>query len=329
MAEVTEPIYDVAHLGHIELLTPEPEESLRFFKEILGMEEAAREGGSIYLRAFDDYELYTLKLTEADRAGAANIAWRATSPRALERRVRALEDSGFGEGWTEGDLGHGPAYRFTDPDGHSMEIYYESEPYQATEDLRPTLKNQPQKLSTRGVGVRRLDHVNLRCIDVGANCLFARDRLGFRVSEQIALDDGTLGGAWLHVTQKSYDLAYGGVDAAGIPGRLHHVAYAVDAREYVLRAADVFLEEGVFIEAGPAKHAVQQTFFLYVYEPGGNRIEIISDIRLLLSPDREPVTWSQAERERGQAWGTLMPESFYTYATPLVEELEYSGRGRR
>ena len=31
---------------------------------------------------------------------------------------------------------------------------------------------------------------------------------------------------------------------------------------------------GVFIETGPHKHAIQQTFFLYVYEPGGNRIEL-------------------------------------------------------
>ena len=27
-----EPIMDVAHLGHLEILTPRPEESLRFFR---------------------------------------------------------------------------------------------------------------------------------------------------------------------------------------------------------------------------------------------------------------------------------------------------------
>ena len=39
------------------------------------------------------------------------------------------------------------------------------------------------------------------------------------------------------------------------------------------------------IEVGPAKHAVQQTFFLYTLEPGGNRVELITDGRLILSPD--------------------------------------------
>lgn len=328
MQETSEPFYDIAHLGHVELLTPTPEESLWFFTEVLGMEEVAREGRSVYLRAFGDYQLYTLKLTGADRAGLGNIAWRATSPQALKRRVRALEESGLGEGWIEGDLGHGPAYRFTDPDGHSMEIYYESEKYRPYEALRPALKNQPQKFRARGVGVRRLDHVNLRCLDIDANSSFMRDRLGFRLTEQVVLDDGTQGAAWLNVTQKSYDIAYGGVDAAGMPGRLHHIAYALDNREYVLRAADIFLEEGVFIEAGPAKHAIQQTFFLYVYEPGGNRIEMISDIKLLLAPDHETVTWSQAERAKGQAWGTLMPKSFFTYATPVAEGSNTANGGR-
>ena len=167
--------------------------------------------------------------------------------------------------------------------------------------------------------MRRLDHVNVWCRDIDANSAYMVETLGFRISEQVLGDDGRLVGSWLHVTPKSYDLAYGRVDPAGVGGRLHHVAFAVDAREYVMRAADVFLDAGVTIECGPAKHAVQQTCFLYAFEPGGNRIEIITDGRLLLAPDWPPVTWTMEERKRGQAWGTLMPESWFTYATPPVE----------
>jgi catechol 2,3-dioxygenase len=57
-------------------------------------------------------------------------------------------------------------------------------------------------------------------------------------------------------------------------GRLHHVTYATDQREDILRAADIFLENGVHIETGPHKHAIQGTFFLYVWEPAGNRVEL-------------------------------------------------------
>ena len=35
---------DLAHLGHLEMLTPKPEESLRFFIDVLGMTESGRDG---------------------------------------------------------------------------------------------------------------------------------------------------------------------------------------------------------------------------------------------------------------------------------------------
>jgi catechol 2,3-dioxygenase len=78
-----EPNYDVAHLGHLELLTPKPEESLRFFKDVLGMTESGRKGESVYLRGWDDYERHTLKLTASTRSGMEHMAFRTRSPQAL------------------------------------------------------------------------------------------------------------------------------------------------------------------------------------------------------------------------------------------------------
>lgn len=50
-----EPIQDIAHLGHIELLTPKPHESLWYFTDLLGMEQVHVEGQSAYLRGYGDY----------------------------------------------------------------------------------------------------------------------------------------------------------------------------------------------------------------------------------------------------------------------------------
>src|SRR5579864_1878329 len=102
--------YDLAHLGHVEILTPKPEESLRFFKDVLGMTESGQKGDSVYLRGWDDYERHTLKLTASKTSGMGHMAFRTRSSQALQRRVTALKDSGYGVGWTDGDLGHGPAY---------------------------------------------------------------------------------------------------------------------------------------------------------------------------------------------------------------------------
>lgn len=311
-----EPILDVAHLGHVELLTPVPEKSLDFFVDIMGMTESGRAGDSVYLRGWDDYERYSLKLTGSQTSGLGHAAFRARSPQALQRRVKALDASGAGLGWVENELGHGPAYQFTDPDGHRLELYYETEWYQAPEPLRPSLKNQPQRFPARGVNVRRIDHFNCLAADIAANRRFFEDVLGFRLTEQIVLDDGVEAGMWLTCTNKSYDFAYTR-EAHGVKGRFHHLTYALDSRDEVLRAADIFLEGGVHIETGPHKHAVQQTFFLYVWEPGGNRIEVANaGARLVLAPDWKPIVWSEAERRKGQAWGLKTIDSFHTHGTP-------------
>jgi catechol 2,3-dioxygenase len=314
-----EPIMDVAHLAHIEIFSPVPDKSLSFFVDVLGMTVSGTKGGSVYLRGWDDYERYSLKLTGSKTSGLGHAAFRARSEQALERRVAALKGSGFDVGWIDGDIGHGPAYQFRDPDGHLLELYYETEWFKPSPEQTPSLKNQAQRFPARGVNVRRLDHFNGLAADIKANRLFFEKYLGARTTEQIVLDDGTEAGMWLTFTNKSYDFAYTR-DHTGTKGRFHHVTYALDSREEILRAADIFLENGVYIETGPHKHAVQQTFFLYVYEPGGNRVEVANaGARLVLAPDWKPIIWTETERKKGQAWGLKTIESFHTHGTPPVE----------
>ena len=74
-------------------------------------------------------------------------------------------------------------------------------------------------------------------------------------------------------TNKSYDFAY--TRERPHQGRFHHVTYALDSREDMLRAADIFLEAGVFIETGPHKHAIQHLLPLRLRarrQPGGGRL---------------------------------------------------------
>lgn len=316
----SELVFDVAHLGHVEILTPKLEASTQFFTDVMGMVKSGFENDTVYLRGWDDYEHHTLKLTTSPKPGLGHIAYRAVNPQALQRRVAAIEKSGLGKGWKNDSIGHGPAYCFKGPDGHDFEIYYETEWYKPPENLRPALKNQASRFPDHGVGLRRIDHVNLLAADVKSNRKFMQETLGLRLTEQIIFDDGSEKASWLTSNNKTYDLVYS-EDWTGSKGRLHHFTYAVDNREAILRAADICLEHGVFIETGPHKHAIQQSFFLYVYEPGGNRFEIANaGARLMLAPDWKPVIWSEEDRKKGQAWGLPTIASFHTHGTPPVDE---------
>ncbi|MEI6410787.1 MAG: VOC family protein [Bacteroidota bacterium] len=313
-------IWDISHLAHVELLTPKLDESTRFFTEILGMSVSGTKEGSVYLRAYDDYEHHTLKLTAHRHAGMAHFAWRAMGQNALERRVAAIEKTGRGIGWHDGDLGHGKTYLFQMPDGHRCEIYFETEKFRPAENQKSALKNTASKFPGRGMNVRRIDHLNLLANDVSEFRDFQLENLGGRLTETIIFDE-QVKGAWFSVNSKSYDLAVT-KDHTGLHGRFHHLTYAVNSREEVLLAADIALENDIFIETGPHKHAIQQTFFLYLYEPGGNRIEIANPTaRLILDPDYETIVWSKEERSKGQAWGLKTVESFHTRGTPLAEDI--------
>jgi catechol 2,3-dioxygenase len=317
---MAERCHDIAHLGHVEMFTDRYDESLAFFTDIYGLTLSAEDSTSAYLRAWDDYEFHTLKLTRHDTTGIGHIGYRADSPEALARRVAAIEAAGFEVlGWNDGDPGHGRAFRFADPFGHVFEIYWETNRYVPPDGERPKLKNLAQRFHGRGCHPRRLDHLNLLAEDVTAFRRFMETCLGSRATELIQLDNGRLGGCWFTVNNKTYDLACTEEHSGG-SGRLHHVTYATDTREDILRAADIFLENGVHIETGPHKHAIQGTFFLYVWEPAGNRVELAnSGARLILAPDWEPVVWTEADRRKGQAWGLKTIETFHTHGTPPVK----------
>ena len=314
--------FDIAHLGAVELFTPDFDGSLHFFRDLLAMREVARIGESAYLRCWDEYQLYTLKLTASHANGVGRTLFRTSSREALKRRVAAIEETGLGHGWREPEVGVGPSYEFEDPDGHLMAVYYDTEGYVPDDIDRPALKNQASAFPGHGINARRIDHINYLASDVNRAGEFWRDIMRSRESERVVLDGGGFGAWWFRFNQKSYDVVYSN-DWSGQRGRFHHFAFAPDSREDVLRAADICLENGIYIEYGPYKHAINQTFFLYVWEPGGNRIEFANaQARLIVDPDSPVVEWTEAERAKGQAWGMKTVATFHTHGTPFVADQE-------
>ncbi|MDQ7040314.1 MAG: catechol 2,3-dioxygenase [Rhodothermus sp.] len=320
-AKQMEPLFEVAQLAHVELITPKPEESLWFFRDMLGLEVTETVGQSVYLRAYEDFYHHTLKLTEGPTPRLGHVAWRTTSPAALERRVKAIEAAGLGRGWIDGDHGHGPAYQFVTPDGHPMELLWEVDYYEAPADKQSKLLNRPSKRPLRGVPVRRLDHVNLLAERVEPNKDFLVQVLGFRVREYIELNNGTWAGVWLSVSPLVHEIAFMR-DAQGAKGRLHHICYWYGFPQDVANLADALREHDITIEAGPGKHGISQAYFMYVFEPGGNRVELFGDPGyLIFDPDWKPVKWTEDVLDRGIIWwGGELPAEYFRYGTPPVKE---------
>ena len=313
---VEEPIFDISQLAHVEILSPKPEESVKFFTELLGMEVTSRSGQSVYLRAYEDFYENTLIITEAKEAGLGHAAWRTSSPNALLRRVEVLKKSELGLGWIEEDIGHGPAYQFKTPDGHLMEVLWDVDYYETPEDKKSKLRNRPSKRPNIGVPVRRLDHINCMASNPAQNTEFLMNNLGFRLTEKIVDPTGYTLGTWLSVSNIVHEIAFMN-DPSGARGRFHHVCYWYGSPQHLYDIADLCKDNDIKIELGPRKHSISQAHCLYVYEPGGNRVELFGDAGyLIFDPSWEAVMWDNLEEVSDRGIGAGFTETYWNYGTP-------------
>src|SRR5262249_15200721 len=148
-----------------------------------------RAGDSVYLRGWGDFFHHSLQLTAGDVPALGHIAWRSEGPEQLEAAVVRIEASGRGEGWYEGSVGHGPAYRYRSPGGHLHEVFWEVERYKAPPELASPFPNRPQRYVPRGAAVRCIDHVTVSTADPEGDAYWLRDTLGHRFMEYTVIPD--------------------------------------------------------------------------------------------------------------------------------------------
>ncbi len=304
----------VHNLHHVEILTPKIEESLDFFTRVLGLHETHREGQSVYLRSSSEWGRYSTVLTEAKAPGLGHMAWQVAEPEQVKGWARRFTDIGVEHTFEAGgsSFAQGDTVRFTGPFGHRTELFYDFERFVAAEPSK--LLSQPMRFPAPGIGVRRLDHLNITASNVDEARDWYTDVLGFKLREAARTPDGDIG-VWMSVSSQVHDLAIMR-DGMGERGRLHHIAYYLDTPESLLRAADIFVEEGTPIDAGPGKHGLTQAFFIYVFEPGGNRVELFSGGYAIHGPDWKPVIWDGANIEKAIVWfGGTLPDTFFSVAT--------------
>jgi catechol 2,3-dioxygenase len=300
----------LAHLAHVEIVTPKLEESAAFFKDVFGMDEAGRDGQSVYLRCWGDHYHHSLILTAGDQPALGHGAWRTHGPEELDQAVASIEAAGTTGAWVEQSVGHGRAYRFQGPSGHPLEIFWEVERYQAPPDRRSTYPDRPQRHGTRGIAPRQLDHITVATRDVMGDAAWYRDTLGFRFMAFNRLDhapDMIVFGV-VTTNETSHDLGLAG-DFSGMAGRVNHVAFWMEESGDLLRAADLLIESGTPVEFGPGRHGIGEQMYLYFREPGGMRIELNSLGYRNYVPDWQATDWKISQGSNTMYRNVPMPDS--------------------
>ncbi|CAN5323939.1 VOC family protein [soil metagenome] len=295
----------IAQLGHVTISTPDIEKSLWFFRDILGMEEVARDGKRAYLRAYQEHEHHSLILEDSNVAELQHVAFRTNRPEDVEGYARQFKDAGvdFIEVPKGTKTGQGDAIRFFMPHGgHPIEIFYDIDKPKAPEAIQSKLLSNSS--TRRGLGVRRIDHVNLHTSgpELAKAEAWVIDNLGFKRREAMQVPDGPLFASWTSVTPQVHDMALVS-NVQGKVGAFHHVAFNVESYSDALTAADQLRDLGIQIDLGPGKHGVGQAMFLYVRDPGsGHRVEIYAGGYFIFAPDWEPKVWTPESFGEALVW---------------------------
>jgi catechol 2,3-dioxygenase len=310
----------IAHLAHVEIHTPSIEQSLAFFVNVLGLEETTRAGQSVYLRGWGEWSHHSLQLTEGDAPGLGHIGWRAWSADDLSAAAQRLESEGAALGWVSDCVGHGPALRFRSPGGRQIhELFWETEHYSAPAGMESPFPSRPQRYLPKGIAPRQIDHVTVMSEDPFGDAQWMRRTLGSTFTEYTMLDEQSelVVFAMSTFNEKSHDLGLI-LDQSGVPGRLHHVAWWVDSRDELLRAADILLNSGTPIEFGPGRHGMGEQDYLYFREPGGVRFEINTGGYRLYVPDWEPKRWVPSQGSNTFYRNVAMPDSMMEAFPPAA-----------
>ncbi|MFM2367772.1 MAG: hypothetical protein RL619_68 [Bacteroidota bacterium] len=300
-----------SQLAYIELLSTNLEETVRFYTDIVGMDQTGKDDNSVYLRAWGDYFFHTLKITQSDTKGLGAVGWRADSQEALDECVNYLEKIGAGKGWIDADLGRGKAFKFQSPDGHKHEVFWDVNWLRETGEKASIYADRYSSNRRIGANVRRLDHFTY----LVAKNQYAKEKefwqgMGLKNPDEIRIEDHIppIGGLWT-TANLSHDIAVFS-DPNLVPGQgiANHICYNLDSREEVLLALDYFTEKGYkSVWGAPTRHKADEGFFFYIMEPHtGILLEVYACARLIFAPDHGPDVHYLRDNPN-DAWGLTNP----------------------
>lgn len=291
-------------VGHAELAVTDLGAAREFYVDVLGFLETERAPDRLYLRGNADTDHHCLVLSEGDAPRLLHHAWRVARPEDLEAIERAFSSNGHRVRRHEKghEAGVGEAITLVDPCGHPVEFYHET----------TKVESFARKSHLwRGAAVQRLDHIALMTPDVRAGVAYY-EKMGLHLSEVVESEDGSgYFGAFLHRTSHSHDVAL----VRGAAPAMQHLSFWVEDAARVIHAADVVADAGfgASIEFGPGRHKTTNSFFLYLRDPFGNRIEIFSEGYWSPDFDDPPIRWTFEgyQREGRLSFGGQAPQSFF------------------
>ncbi|AIG63815.1 3,4-dihydroxyphenylacetate 2,3-dioxygenase [Corynebacterium atypicum] len=294
------PAPDILRCAFMEIVVTDLAESRKFYVDTLGLVVTKETDTQVFLRTFDEFIHHNLVLTLGDVAAVKSFGFRVRAEEDLDKAKAFYTERGCEVREFDGRLhGLGRSVMVQDPLGFPYEFFYGVEHvHRMAWDYN---KHCPGALV-------RLDHFNQITPDVPKAVDYMED-LGFRITEDIRDEAGTVYAAWMRRKPTVHDTAMTGGDGP----RMHHIAFATHEKHNIIAICDKLgaLRESDRIERGPGRHGVSNAYYLYLRDPDGHRVEIYTQDYYTGDPDNPVKTWDVHDNQRRDWWGTPVVPSWY------------------
>jgi len=292
--------------GLIQLRVLDLDETLKFYTDILGLDEVGRTSdGRVMLKTYDEFDHHSVTLRKADKPGLDYVGFKVLTAAQLEEIKIGTEKFGYEVSEVAANTeqpGFGKQYKFTICTGHEIHIYTEVEMAKDHPQLyNPDIWNKPP----RGMRAVRLDHFLLYGPNIEEAERFMQEVFKMYVPEICNTPDGKRLASWITGNNKPHDLAF--VEYPK-PNTIHHVGFYLQTWEDILHAADLIAINHLKLDIGPTRHAITRGLTIYFWEPSGNRIETYCG-GYTAYPDSPQRVWDSDQLGRGLFYfsGEMIP----------------------
>lgn len=285
------PVVQAKRLSHVALKTRDVEAQTKFYEEMVGLGETARdEKGRVYLRTNERH--HSLILVPSEKSGGLDhFSLEVGDGEAgVEAAADALSRAGIKYEEVEDVLGQGASLRMRDLNGLAVELIGKMEV------VSPNY-------GPRAVQPLKQDHMGMKVPDTRETAEFYEEVFGFKVSDRLS-DHGM---AWMRCNPQHH--TFSPIQHDGEPG-LHHLSFELLDFAELAHQAEHLMRNGRQLLWGPGRHGPGNNQFEYFRDLDGNIIELNADAEQIWDPDREVRVWHPDREIWINLWGPMPPEDF-------------------
>jgi 2,3-dihydroxy-p-cumate/2,3-dihydroxybenzoate 3,4-dioxygenase len=282
----------IEKLGYVELNVTDVERSVRFYRDMVGLEFiGTRSDGGALLRC-DDQDEYSLVLHQKDLFGFKRVGWMLEDDTQFGNVSRRLNERNIA--FEELELiecsvrGISRAMRAVEPfTGAVMEFY---RAVKHGDELRPYAASHTK--------IQRLGHVVFSTPDARNAVSFLRDVLDFRESDSI--------GEAATFLRPFPNPFHHGIGIMRRENRVfNHLNFMVTDIDDIGRAYNRLKKAGVPIVFGPGRHPASTSIFLYFLDPDGMTLEYSFGMEEFEEVDPRQARTLVPAPENFDTWGSV------------------------